>query len=125
MNFIFEEFKKIDVAVVGIGVPLGDDHTLLKAGYATRKELKDLARKGAVGDITLQFFDEDGNTDKFHEFNDRVAAISMDVFRKIPLKIGIASGVKKAEAVRGAIKGNLINILITNAECARKLISED
>jgi len=124
VNFIFDEFKKIDIAVVGIGVPKGDDHTLIKAGYATSKELKELAAQGAVGDITLQFFDENGNTERFHSFNDRVAAISMDVFKKIPLRIGIASGEKKVEAVKGAIKGGLINILITNAECARELVRE-
>ena len=124
VNFIFDEFKKIDVAVVGIGVPTGDDHTLVKAGYSTQKELKALAAEGAVGDITLQFFDKEGNTDKFHNFNDRVAAISMDVFRKIPLRIGIASGEKKVEAVKGAVNGGLINILITNVECAKKLISD-
>ena len=122
VNFIFDEFKKIDVAVVGVGVPKGEDHTLVKAGYATPAELKELAAKGAVGDITLQFFDKNGDTEPFHEFNDRVAAISMEVFRKIPLRICIASGEKKAEAVKGAVKGGLINILITNAECARKLI---
>ena len=77
-----------------------------------------------MGDITLQFFDKEGNTDKFHNFNDRVAAISMDVFRKIPLRIGIASGEKKVEAVKGAVNGGLINILITNVECAKKLISD-
>ena len=124
VNFIFDEFKIIDVAVVGIGVPTGDDHTLVKAGYSTQKELKALAAEGAVGDITLQFFDKEGNTDKFHNFNDRVAAISMDVFRKIPLRIGIASGEKKVEAVKGAVNGGLINILITNVECAKKLISD-
>ena len=122
VNFIFDEFKKIDIAVVGIGVPKGDDHTLIKAGYASSKELKELAAQGAVGDITLQFFDENGSTERFHSFNDRVAAISMDVFKKIPLRIGIASGEKKVEAVKGAIKGGLINILITNAECARELV---
>lgn len=124
VNFIFDEFKKINVAVVGIGVPKGDDHTLIKAGYASTKELKELARQGAVGDITLQFFDENGDTEKFSSFNDRVAAISVDDFRRIPIRIGIASGEKKVEAVKGAIKGNLINILITNAECARKLIDD-
>ena len=124
VSFIFDEFKKIDVAAVGIGVPTGDDHTLVKAGYSTQKELKALASEGAVGDIILQFFDKDGNTDKFHHFNDRVAAISMEVFRKIPLRIGIASGEKKVEAIKGAVKGGLINILITNVECAKKLISD-
>ncbi len=124
VNFIFDEFKKIDVAVVGIGVPKGDDHTLIKAGYASSQELKALAAEGAVGDITLQFFDKNGCTDNFRHFNERVAAISMDVFKEIPLRIAIASSAKKAEAVKGAVKGGLINILITNVECAKKLISD-
>jgi len=125
VNFIFDEFKKIDIAVVGIGVPEAEDHTLIKAGYATKEELKKLSGDGAVGDITLQFFDKNGDTQRFHSFNERVAAIPMDVFRKIPIKIGIASGEKKVGAVKGAIRGNLINVLITNAECARKMMEED
>ena len=48
----------------------------------------------------------------------------MDVFKEIPLRIAIASSAKKAEAVKGAVKGGLINILITNVECAKKLISD-
>ena len=125
VNFVFDEFKKIDVAVVGIGFPEGEDHTLIKAGYATRQELLELSKAGAVGDITLQFFDKEGNTEPFHNFNDRVAAIPMEDYKRIPVKIGIATGERKVNAVKGAIKGNLINVLITNAECARKLIDEE
>jgi DNA-binding transcriptional regulator LsrR (DeoR family) len=43
------------------------------------------------------------------------------VFRKIPSKIGIAGGTRKADAVVGAIRGGYINILITDSECAKRL----
>ena len=48
--------------------------------------------------------------------------MQLDMIRKIPVKIGIAGGSKKVHSVIGAIHGGFINVLITNAECARELI---
>ncbi|MER2255474.1 MAG: sugar-binding domain-containing protein [Priestia megaterium] len=53
-----------------------------------------------------------------------VDAPSLEEMKNIPVRIGIASGEKKASSVLGAIKGNLINVLITNAECARHLLGQ-
>lgn len=122
VNYILDDFKKLNVIVVGIGVPDRTDHTLDKAGYINGKELKKLVEEGAVGDMCLQFYDRDGNTEQFGFFNDRVAAMRLKDMRRIPSKIGIAAGERKAEAVEGAIRGGYINILITDNECARKLI---
>ena len=122
VNYILDEFRKINIAVVSLGIPEKADHTLFKAGYATQRELRTLAECGAVGDVALQFYDEEGNTEKFHFFNDRVASMQLDMIRKIPVKIGIAGGGKKVHSVIGAIRGGFINVLITNAECARELI---
>lgn len=124
VNYILDEFNKINIAIFGLGIPEKADHTLLKAGYATARELKTLSDGGAVGDIGLRFFDQNGNTEKFRFFNDRVASMSLERMKRIPAKIGIASGEKKADSVKGAIKGGFINILITNAECAKQLIPE-
>lgn len=122
VNYILDEFKDLNVVVVGIGVPDGTEHTLDKAGYITASERRTLVEYGAVGDMCLQFYDEEGNTEKFRFFNDRVAAMRLEDVRKVPSKIGIAGGERKAEAVIGAIKGGYVNILITDTECAEKLI---
>ena len=122
VNYILDEFKKLNVIVVGIGVPDGTNHTLEKAGYIAGKERRKLVENGAIGDLCLQFYDMDGNADKFSFFNDRVAAMHLEDIRRIPSKIGIAGGERKAEAVIGAVRGGYINILITDSECAKKLI---
>ena len=122
VNYILDEFKKLNVVIVGIGVPDGTEHTLEKAGYMTDVERRMLVEQGAVGDMCLQFYDKDGNTEPYGFFNDRVAAMRLDDIRRIPSKIGIAGGERKADAVVGAIRGGYINILITDTECARKLI---
>jgi DNA-binding transcriptional regulator LsrR (DeoR family) len=122
VNYILDEFKRLNVVIVGIGVPDGGDHTLTKAGYMTSEERRSLVELGAIGDMCLQFYDHNGNTDRYGFYNDRVAAMRLEDIRRIPSKIGIAGGTRKAEAVIGAIHGGYINILITDTECAKKLI---
>lgn len=122
VNYILDEFKRLNVVIVGIGVPDGTEHTLTKAGYMTGDERRTLVEHGAIGDMCLQFYDQNGNTDRYGFYNDRVAAMRLEDIRRIPSKIGIAGGQRKVEAVIGAIRGGYINILITDTECARKLI---
>ena len=122
VNFILDEFKRLNVIVVGIGVPDKANHTLEKAGYVSGGERRKLVERGAAGDMCLQFYDGEGNTEPFGFFNDRVAAIRLEDIRRVPSKIGIAGGKRKAGAVVGAIKGGYINILITDNECAKRLI---
>jgi DNA-binding transcriptional regulator LsrR (DeoR family) len=122
VNYILDEFKRLNVVVVGIGVPDGTEHTLSKAGYLLEEDRKKLVERGAVGDMCLQFYDQDGNTDQYSFYNDRVAAMRLADIRRIPSKIGIAGGARKVDAVIGAIRGGFINILITDTECAKKLI---
>lgn len=122
VNYILDEFKRLNVVVVGIGVPDGSGHTLNKAGYLTEDERLKLVDKGAIGDMCLQFYDKDGNTDQYSFYNDRVAAMRLGDIRRIPSKIGIAGGMRKLDAVIGAIRGGYINILITDTELAKGLI---
>ena len=122
VNYILDEFKDLNVVVVGICVPDNTEHTLDKAGYMTADERRTLVEYGAVGDMCLQFYDKDGNTDNFRFFNDRVAAMRLEDIRKVPSKIVIAGRERKVDAVVSAIRGGYINILITDTECAQKMI---
>ena len=44
-----------------------------------------------AGDIALHFFDEDGATEKFRAFNDRVAGMPLEMMKKVRNRIGIAA----------------------------------
>ena len=48
--------------------------------------------------------------------------ISLESMSKIPIRVGVAHGKEKTEAIKGALKGKLINVLVTDAETARTLI---
>ena len=122
ISYIFDDFQKLDTLIMGIGIPQRVESTLVRAGYITGENLEKFARDGLAGDIALHFFDEDGDTEKFRAFNDRVAGMPLEMMKKVRNRIGIAGGENRAEAIRGAIKGGFINMLITNIDAAEKLL---
>lgn len=122
ISYIFDDFQKLDTLIMGIGIPQRVESTLVRAGYITGENLEKVARDGMAGDIALHFFDEDGATEKFRAFNDRVAGMPLEMMKKVRNRIGIAGGENRAEAIRGAIKGGFINMLITNIDAAEKLL---
>lgn len=122
MQHVLQYYKEIKTAIMGIGIPNRAGSTMIRAGYITQEMMDELVERGAVGDISLQFFDRNGEFEQFRAFNSRVAGMSLTQLRGVENKIGISSGVQKAEAIYGALRGGFVNILITDQECALKLL---
>jgi DNA-binding transcriptional regulator LsrR (DeoR family) len=49
--------------------------------------------------------------------------MSLEQLRKVPRVIGIAGGVVKIDAIRGALEGGLISTLITDRLAAERLVA--
>ncbi|NTV40255.1 MAG: sugar-binding transcriptional regulator, partial [Demequinaceae bacterium] len=115
------EWKNLDVLLAGIGSV--SPSTLLAASGNTLSEadLGRLRSAGAVGDVCLRYFDGDGQV-VVTDVNARVIGISSDDLRAVPRKIGIAGGDRKLEAIRGAVSGGWIDVLITDLATARHLV---
>lgn len=122
MHYIYRYFDKLRVAMLGIGVPEVGKTGLLYERYLDEKELKEYLENGAVGEAALRFYDIHGNMEPFHEFNERVVGIEHEQLSKIEMRIGIAGGAYKSEAVKGAIRSGDINILITDIACAKAML---
>ncbi|GAB2698051.1 sugar-binding transcriptional regulator [Aliiglaciecola sp. 3_MG-2023] len=111
-----------DVTFVGIG-NLGINSPLMLDGFITKDELKDLQKKGAVGEIISWVFDRNGKLLDC-AVNDRVASTPLAVSSDKPV-IGIAAGQDKVDAILGALRSKMINGLITNEYTAEKVLSLD
>jgi DNA-binding transcriptional regulator LsrR (DeoR family) len=119
---VIELARQAHVSFVGIG-HMDNTAPLLEDGFITRAELKALGRAGAVGEIIGWAFDRDGNlVDGLT--NDRVGSIPLSK-PAARLMVGAAMGAHKVAAIRGALRGRLINGLITNEATAQALISSD
>lgn len=112
-------YKKVRVALVGIGT-LSNNSTVIKSGYYNNEDFMEFKEKGAVGDICSYLFSINGEILTFP--NNNVIGISIKALRKIPFVVGIAAGVEKIKAIYGALKGGLINVLITDENCGKKIL---
>jgi DNA-binding transcriptional regulator LsrR (DeoR family) len=111
---------RCDVAIVGIGVPTLDG-ILGEQNVLDEPEVARLRNNGAVGDICLRFYDADGLPVE-DELNDRIIGVTLEQIRGIRRVIGVAGGEYKADAIRVALTGGLVNVLVTDDLVARRLL---
>ena len=111
---------RADLSLVGIGqmdmtAPLHVD------GFLSEAEMAQLARAGAVGEITSWVYDDRGQVIDC-DFNRRVASAPLPCGSDRPV-IAVASGQAKLPAIRAAMVGGLINGLITSEATAERLLA--
>lgn len=107
------------IADVSVGRPMNT-----WAGYLTESQMQDLIRKGAVGYICGYFLDKNGN--KLNDpINNKIVGISFEELKNAPHVIVAAGGVDKTQAIYAALKGNIIDSLITDSRIAEKLLAMD
>jgi DNA-binding transcriptional regulator LsrR (DeoR family) len=70
--------------------------------------------------VCLRFFDEHGTLVR-SDLNDRVLGISPDQMLNVSRRIGVAGGSRKYSAIRAAVAGKWVNVLITDKDTALKL----
>lgn len=118
---ILEMTKKCDTAVVSIGA-VSRECMMYQAGYLSEESVERLLDSGAVGDICSNFYDKDGNMAD-QEMDQRRIGISLTDLRNIPCKIGVVSGVNKAAALHGALKGGYIDVLYADEALGKALLA--
>lgn len=86
----------------------------------SREDRAELQRSGAVGDICFRFFNADGEAVK-SPLMKRVIGIDLVKLRACKRVVGVAGGTQKVQAILGALRGGLIDILITDQRTAEAL----
>jgi len=121
---VLQRAQTADIAMVGIGAAgIGSSRAVLDGLGLTSAERTAFLQAGPVGDTCCRFFDADGKP-ILGPVHDRVLAIELDQLKRIPTVIGVATGTEKAQGVLGAIRGELVDGLITDASLALALLSE-
>jgi len=111
----------VTLALVGIG-SVEPSRMLAESGNVfSHDELETLRKQGAVGDICLRFFNSDG-VPMTTPLNDRVIGMDLAQLKKSARVVGVAGGSRKMAAIRGALAGRLINVLLTDRNTADRLL---
>lgn len=113
--------KNADVALLGVGTTSQNHSSFYLAGYITRRELDDLRRAGGIGDVCGQHFDRDGQP-ACEEFSERLVSIRRQDLLSIPIRLGVAGGEGKADAILGALRSKYVNVLVIDSITARRVL---
>ncbi len=116
--------KQADIALVGIGTTETDYSSFYLSGLLTEKELTTIRRNGVVGDVAGNYFYRDGSP-YMDAFLSRMITIRREDLARIPVRIGIAGGPGKVEAIRAALISRLVNSLVTDSVTARQVLEGD
>jgi DNA-binding transcriptional regulator LsrR (DeoR family) len=116
-------FDDLDIAFVGIGAPTRDSVTMRDGSIITRTELDGLLRRGAVGDIALRYYDNRGECIA-SDINDRIIGMTLEQIKQVPKVVGVSGGPQKVAAIRAALAGRIVNVLITDSVTAGKLLED-
>ncbi len=112
--------KKSDIAVLGIGSTNPEYSSFYQAGYVPIEDLNQLSSLGMVGDVCGRHFNITGETPEI-DFHTRIVTIGDDDLKSIPVRIGVAGGSGKVQAVLGALRAGYINVLVTDENLAGEL----
>jgi DNA-binding transcriptional regulator LsrR (DeoR family) len=116
-------FERLDIALVGIGSLEPSKMLTASGNILSREERTELQRSGAVGDICFRYFNADGQPIK-SALMKRVIGIDLPKLRACKRVVGVAGGSQKVQAILGALRGGLIDVLITDQRTAQALIAQ-
>ncbi|SMX23358.1 sugar-binding transcriptional regulator [Boseongicola aestuarii] len=119
---VFSQVDKMSVALIGIGAMTKDSSTLTH-GHFSRELLSEVIENKAVGTICARFFDKDGRVIPT-DIDARTISVSLEKLSTVPVKFGVAIGEEKAQAIKAAIRGGLINVLGTDTDTAEALLAD-
>jgi deoxyribonucleoside regulator len=128
---IYEAAQEIDIALVGIGLIGEQTPGFCAAAEAYGVSVRRLRQLGVVGEINYQPFDAQGGIVDRPELRvlmrrilsvegSRLQALSRRDDRYV---VAVAGGRAKVEAVRGALRGRFMNVLVTDEDCAAALLT--
>ncbi|WP_379659789.1 sugar-binding transcriptional regulator [Pseudonocardia aurantiaca] len=120
---VAQAFSRIDTvtcAVAGVGAWTPEQSTLYDA--TSEAERRELARQGVCAEISGVLVDSDGAPVP-SSLTERMIGITAEQMRTVPEVIAIVYGTAKVEAVLAAVRGGMVDSLVTHSTLAEALIS--
>lgn len=110
---VFRRAREATIAVVGVGSILTDDSSYYDLHPSSSADRQAIERSGASGELLAHLIDRDGRLSDY-TLNRSLVSLTLDEFATIPRSIGIASGPSKVAPILSAMRGNHLDIIVTD-----------
>ena len=119
-----EMFNTVNIAVVGIGSVIPKPSSMLyRDGFIGKNDFESILSSNAVGDINSYFYDENGERCET-ELERRTIGMNLDQLRRVRYTIGVAGGEFKVDAIYSALKGKIVNLIVTDNKTAEAVLEK-
>jgi dihydroxyacetone kinase-like protein len=119
----FNALSGANKALFGIS-SLRPNSTIHTSGFFESVPLQQYLAKDAVGVVAGRFIDGQGHP-VAGPLDDRTMGLSLEMLKKIGLRIAVAGGFDKVPAILAALRGGYVNVLITDAATGRGILNAD
>ena len=121
---VLDRYQALDSAFFGIGVA-SERHPVALAAKAAAQRVGRLRAseslpRGAVASVGCLFFDARGRPCA-SSLDRRILGISHEQLKAVPVRVGLAAGAEKRDAVLSVARGGVVDVLVIDAPLARSL----
>ena len=112
---VIDRWARLDVALLGIGGPAWSEATV------GEQAMGEIRSGNGVGEVLIAPFDGSG---RFVAPSLRARTVAFDAreLNRVPVTIGVAEGTAKVAPILGAIRGGLVNTLVTDVGTAEAIL---
>ncbi|MFV0253828.1 MAG: sugar-binding transcriptional regulator [Beutenbergiaceae bacterium] len=116
-----ERARSTDMCIVGVGsFGFATTKVFLDQAGASAAEVQEATDAGVVGQLAGRFFDRHGSQVEL-ALHRRLVSLDLPEVRQAETILVLCAGQEKAEAVLGAARGNLVDVLVCDQALARAL----
>jgi DNA-binding transcriptional regulator LsrR (DeoR family) len=111
---------RCDIAFMGLG-DVSENSTMLKTKFMAEEQMESLRQEGAVGELLLRYYTLAGE----HlptALDEQIITLEWEAIKKIPYKVVLVSGPEKVCPILGALRGQLIDCLISDTETVQEVL---
>ncbi len=127
---IYEAARAVDIALVGVGQIAEQTPGFCSLAESYGISVKHLRELGVVGEINYQPVDAEGrivDRPELRALMHRVLSVEGERLQELSRQddhwvIAVAGGRAKAEAIRGALRGRFMNVLVTDEDVAQAIL---
>lgn len=114
--------RRANIALLGIGTVDPETSRFVQFTALSAEEMRQIADLyHGIGELLAIIYDQTGKPCA-QSYADRVVGLTIEELRAIPLRIGVAGSLSKAQAIHGALCGGYLHTLITDETAAQGVL---
>jgi DNA-binding transcriptional regulator LsrR (DeoR family) len=118
---VVHRLAEAKTALVGIGTL--DNSVFVERKALGLQDIEKIRGMGAVGEVLGRFFTSDGR-ECASPLRDRVVSLSLEDLRRIPRVVAVVAGTDRSQALKAAVRGGLIKIIVIDEGGASALLED-